>query len=236
MQVREPSRILGGPFAAMLRREGPALRKPPKVVELPLSAWADGREDKPAAPIPIGLRLPSEDDVQRARDEASKAIEEFASRGDTDDRVSAYNDALVRELVASSACQAADVTKPFFEMASLDVRRRLTPDGVKRLYQEIEALRTGCDPAMPELDPEGLAHLTAMLDRDVWKDHLPYEEAKRIRRLLEHARQELFEAEQRAERAGVPLVESFQLAPVAPELPDDQALALAALERRRRNQ
>lgn len=229
----DPQPVRGGPFAELLRSGGKALRKPPKVVELPLTAWADGHSDKPAAPIPIGLRLLSSEERQRAADEADKAVAVFASQADEDGQTRAYNSALIAELVASAACQAADVTVGFFEMASLDVRRRLTASGIQRLWQELQALEAASEAAMPELDVEGLAHLVAMLDRDVAFAQMPREEARRLKRLLEHVRVAMQEAELRAERAGVAIV-GFGSAEPREEPRADLENVLAALERRKR--
>lgn len=228
--------VRGGPFAALLARgNASALRKPPHVFELPLSAWADGHADKPAAPTVIGMRLPSDEDERRAEDEADKAVETFASSGDIDSRIRARNSALISELVAASTCQASDVTQAFFETASLDVRRRLTTAGVQRLWQELQTLKASTEPGMPELDVEGLAHLTAMLDRGVGFDHMPREEAKRLRRLLEHVRLALSQGEEVAERNGVALyAEGTSGALAREEPPSDLDHVLSAIERRQR--
>jgi len=195
---------LGGTYENLLKREGGGSRKPPLVVTLPLSAWADEQTDKPSGPIPIGLRLPADDDAEVSQDEANKTADTFAAHGDYDDRVRAYNAALVREMVARCTCQAVDVTLPFFECGALDVRRRLTTDGITRLWQELEVLRSASDPSMPEIEPvEGFAHLLVMYDRGVAWDFMPREEQKKCRRLLETVRQLMQEGEARAEAAGV---------------------------------
>jgi hypothetical protein len=224
----------GGPFADLLKsRDGKLLRKPGRVVELPLTGWADEQADKPSSPIPIGIRLPSEDDIQRARDEALKAIDTFASRGDADDRIAAYNDALIRELVASCTCQSVDVTVGFFELGALDVRRRLTTSGVQRLYQEIDALITSSDASIPELDDEGFSHLAVLWDRQIGLEHLPAEERRKVRRLLELCRQTLAEGEERAARAGVAIIGREPERDEAPaEMAPELASAFAAMQRR----
>lgn len=224
--------VKGGTFADLFKGGSDSRRKPPKVVTLPLDGWSDSERDKPSAPLPIGIRLPSPADDDRARDEAVKAVERLPAGAEQDDKILAFNNALIRERVAACACLAEDVTQGFFEMAAQDVMRRLSPSGLKRLWEEIEALQAGADVSLPELDVEGLAHLTAMLDRAVGFEHMPREDAKRLKRLLEHVRQELQEAEVRAERAGVPLLALGPTLP-APPLPDDLANVLAAIERQK---
>lgn len=220
----------GGVFADILKSSGDTRRKPPKVVTLPLDGWSDAERDKPSAPMPIGIRLPSPADDDRARDEAVKAVGRLPPGADEEDKILAFNNALIRERVAACTCLAEDVTQGFFEMAADEVMRRLSKSGLKRLWEEIEALQAGADVSLPELDVEGLAHLTAMLDRAVGFDHMPREDAKRLRRLLEHVRQELQVGEERAERAGVMVLESSERAPEP--LRDDLGHVIAAMERR----
>lgn len=198
-------KAFGGSYASLLKRGAVGGRTPPHVVTLPLSAWDDAREDKPAAPIPIGLKLPSEIDCESCQGEAEKAAERFAPAGDYDDKVTAYNDAIIRELIARCSTLAGDVTQPFFEMGALDVGSRLTRDGVQRMWQELEVLREASNASMPEIDAvEGFAHLVAMWDREAAWAYLPPEEKKKCFRLLEFVRQSLAEGEERAERMGEP--------------------------------
>lgn len=177
----------------------------------------------------MGLRLASDEDKQRAQDEAAKAVSTFASAGDGDDKVRAYNDALITEIVAASTCQATNVQMPFFEMASLDVRRRLTTAGIRRLWEELEILEATAQPALPTITEEGLGHLFAICDRAVAWEYLPKEEELRLKRLLEHARQSLAIGEEMAERDGVAVVVGRQSD--ASETTGEPSVASAALDR-----
>lgn len=187
---------------AMLRKAGPELRKPPHTVTLPLAAWADG-PSKPAAPTTIGMFTPSEEAIQIARRDALEAVATYAADGDDFDRNAVFNDAIIREILSRSTSLAIDVTQPFFDAGALGIARRLTTDGVKRLWHELETLIEGSSPAMPEATDEGFSHLVAIWDRGIALDHMPTEEAKKIRRLVEYVRQSMAEAEERAERSGV---------------------------------
>lgn len=150
--------------------------------------------------------MPAELDLQRAEDEAAKAVEMFASHGERDDRIRAFNDALIREILAAATCQPMDVTQAWFEMGAHDIGARLTSEGIKRLYNEYEILRVGSDASMPEIDDEGFAHLVVTHDRAIGLEHLPPEDARLCKRLLEAARQLLVEGEVRAERSGVAIL------------------------------
>jgi hypothetical protein len=175
-------------------RGGPPL--PPRVIELPVSAWSADRPDRPMSPVSIGLRVPSDDDTEAAKDEAMQRVALLPSGVDPSDRIDAFNDALVANLVAAATCIPTDVTQRFFGMGEDEISIRLTTDGIKRLWQEIEMLRTAENPGMPEAGDEEFSHLIALWERDA-VTLLPPEEAKQCRRLVEHVRQRLAEAEVR---------------------------------------
>lgn len=177
-----------------LQKKAKVTPRLPRVIMLPPSAWADHRTDKPREPVAIGIRLISEEDVQIARATAARIAVELVTVGGEDDRVAAYNDALCRVAAASGTCAPHDSEQAHFPLGELEIRERLTPEGVRRLYQEVEALHIASNPSLPEIDDEGLAHLFALLDRNAI-DALPREEALRVRRLLELCRSELAEVD-----------------------------------------
>lgn len=166
----------------------------PRVITLPPSAWADHRSDKPREPVPIGIRLISEEDVQIARSTAAKIATELVPVGGEDDRIAAYNDALCRVAAARGTCAPHDAEQSFFAMGELEIRERMTSEGVRRIWQEIEALHISGNPSLAEIDDEGLAHLFALLDRNAI-DELPREDMLRVRRLLEICRSQLAEVD-----------------------------------------
>lgn len=189
-------------FQKQLKERGPAARKPPRVVELPVSAWAPNVTGCPSAPVPIGLFPPSEPTIEAARSNALQESAIKAADGDEDDRTLAYNDCFIREVLGGSTCLAMDVTKPFFA-TPLEMANRLTVEGLRRLWQELEVLRVSDSPGMPEIDDAGASHLDAMLVRGVAWEILEPEETRKIRRLLEHCRQVMADAEDVAEKRGV---------------------------------
>jgi hypothetical protein len=193
-----------GGFEKLLRGPGNlGPRKPPRVLSLKPSSWADSWKDKPQGPVDIGIRRLAEEDVQAAKGEAARLCAELTSdAADEDDRVSAYNDALLRVAAARGTSSVADVTVPFFTMGEDEIRQKMTPEGVRALWDAINALHIADSPLLPELDNEGFGQLIAIWDRQVAFEYLPPGGAAQCLRLLEHVRQELEAAETRAERDG----------------------------------
>jgi hypothetical protein len=182
------------------RTRGPALRKPDHIVELPLSAWVEAT--RPSAPMSLGLVVPSEAAEERMDKEAEQEALMLAAELGRENYVRFYNRAVTRELLFAATTLAVDVTQPFFS-SPLELQQRLTPGGVERLMQELQALRLAKSPGIPEIDDAGASHLDAMLIRGAAWDYLSADQAQSCRRLLEHCRQQLADAEERAERAGV---------------------------------
>lgn len=153
------------------------------------------------SPVSIGIRVPSDDDTEAAKEAAMEAVGQLPTGAEMDDRVQTYNAALVKNLVACSTCVPTDVTQRFFGMGEDEISVRLTSQGIDRLWHEIEALRQADNPGMPEAGDEEFSHLIALWERDALQ-LMPREEAKQCRRLVEYVRQRLAEAEARAQEAG----------------------------------
>lgn len=151
--------------------------------------------------VTIGIRVPSDDDTEAAKEAAMERVSQLPSGADQSDRIDAYNDALVKNLVACSTCVPTDVTQRFFGMGEDEIDVRLTTDGVRRLWQEVEALRIAENPGMPEAGDEEFSHLIALWERDA-VNLLPAVEAMQCRRLVEYVRQRLAEAEARVQGTG----------------------------------
>ncbi len=160
--------------------------RPPRVAILSPSAFADTWESKPTADVAVGLRLLSERELQTAKAEASKSIEKMyvgddGEIFDHEKAVEAWNDALVRWAVAYATCDPNDVTKPYFDFAEDVIAVALTPQGIRRLWDEWRVLVEETSPLSPELDAEGIASLVGALCR---LDALPPSAQRRVRRLL----------------------------------------------------
>jgi hypothetical protein len=170
-----------------------AARTPQRHVTLDPSAFADGWAEKPLEEVAIGLRLVGEDDVQAARVEAARLAIGWYDDGeggcvDEDARVEAYNDALVRWIVARGATDPNDVTQPYFAMAEETVRVALTSEGVRRIWDELVLLQIGAGVRMaPATDPD-LARLARALP---FVGKLAEGPQAEVRKLLAHCLEQL---------------------------------------------
>lgn len=181
-------------FASLIKKGKSEGKRVPRLLSLPPGAWADSRSDKPREPVTIGIRLLSEEDVQVARSSAAKIAVELVPVGTEDDRIAAYNDALMRFAAERGTCSPTDAETPHFAMGELEIRERMTPEGVRRIWHEIEALHLVSNPSLAEIDDDGLAHLFALVHRDALSS-LNRSDAARLRRLLELCRAELAEVD-----------------------------------------
>lgn len=166
-------------FGSLLRN---AKRAAPRIVELPVHAWADTWDRKPVVTVKVGIRLISESDVQTARAEAAKKAVELHEGHLDDAMIDAFNDALMRWVVARATCTPEDVTMPFFEMAEDEVADALTSAGVRRLYDEFDMLAALASPLVLEASDDDLKMLSEMLSRN-GVSGLGRTEAARVRRL-----------------------------------------------------
>ncbi len=160
----------------------PTARKPLRVVPLTSACFADDYDDKPEAPIKVGLRLVSQGDIDVARAEAERrAIEMHETPGQ--DRVDCFNDAIICGVVARTTCQADDARENFFSMPEDDVRRAFTPDALRMLYDEYDKMRIEHALLSPEADEGELAELASLLMSDDAWGALDEATSRRLRRL-----------------------------------------------------
>lgn len=157
-------------------------RPAPRVVELPPEAFADDWDRKPSQPMMVGLRLVSEGDVDRARSMAlHKAIEMVPEPGDV--RVDAFNDAVMRNVLARATCMPEDAREPFFPLPEADIEMALTDAAVKKLWIELDRLKVESSSYLGEADDDQLALLAGLLvEPDAWAA-LPPIKQTRLRRL-----------------------------------------------------
>jgi hypothetical protein len=183
-------------FAKLLRQSGAAnsgKRLPPKFLTLVPSDWADQRDDKPLEPVKVGIRLIAEQDTDIARAEAAKIAAELVTVGGEDDRIEAYNCALMRYAAQAGVCSPTDVDAPYFMLGEMEIRERLTPEGVRKIFNAIDALHVASNPSNGEIDDEGSAELFALLHAGAI-DKLDKADAGQVKRLLEYCRAALAEA------------------------------------------
>ena len=138
-------------------QETEAAKKPPATLLIPAWVYADTWYDRPKwsyDPVLVGLRTIADADVQTARSQAAiyalqlhpRAREDEAERGFWSD---AFNDALMRWVVARGTCDPNDVRDgcELWREAPEDmVREALRPEGVGFIYDAWERMRIASDP------------------------------------------------------------------------------------------
>lgn len=159
---------------------------PARIVTLPPSSWV-ALDGAPTGEIAVGIRCLSQQEIMTAKAEATK---EAAARGGGG-RGERYNEALLAWTVGFSVCDPNDASKPFFRLGDEDARRRLTPEALRRLWDETEMAHLETSPLRPEASDTDLAELALTLtDPGAW-ERLSPGDAVRLRRLLRFALEEL---------------------------------------------
>lgn len=179
----------------MMARSGAAVAvaKPervvaPKVVMLTPDGFANDWPGRPKVPVPVGVRLCSLEDIQFARAEASRVASEM-HEPDSDERnwLDAFNDAIMRLVVARATCQPDDVSQPYWDVADENVKLALSEGGVIALWEAYDALKLETDQLSPQADDEDLSKLVEILtDGSIWAV-LDVGDAARVRRQLRRA-------------------------------------------------
>lgn len=138
---------------------------PPRVVSLPLSAWKSTYSGRPERDVKIGLRLPGQDDTDTVETEALKALQHAAKNGD-EAAVRAYNESKLLNIVALCICDPFDVNKAhdLFETPNAILEIALTPQGIRRLFDEIERLQIETSPIFREASDEELNTFALMIN------------------------------------------------------------------------
>jgi hypothetical protein len=168
-----------------------AFRTPARTKDFPPSIFMDAWQARPTKPTTIGLRVPSDYEYTLARANAAQMAAELHPNEASDGRIDTFNDALVRELCAAGMCSPTNVFEPFFPTPEDDVRTKLTSEGAKSVWQEIERLAFETSPVHREADDEEMALVSAALVTPEIIDGMPAFRAKRIRRLIAFVLDEL---------------------------------------------
>lgn len=147
-----------------LQQARAAQKKPGATLVLPLWVFADEWDEKPDAPVCVGLRLLAENDKIQARSLAAKtASERHPEHGA--DWTDCYNDAIQLQLVALGMCDPNDVRKPteLFPYAEDKVPFALTSKGAAFIFQAIQRYEVATCLIGDLATPEDLKRLAAML-------------------------------------------------------------------------
>lgn len=158
---------------------------PPRVFALPLSAWKSTYSGRPECDIQMGIRLPGQDDVDTVETEALKALQ-FATKDGDESAIRAYNESKLLNLVAVCICDPNDVSKPhdLFETPNATLEVALTPQGLRRIFDEIERLQIETSPIFREASDDELRSFSTMLTEGALQKTDDTLNQKRIRRYV----------------------------------------------------
>lgn len=174
-------------------------RPPPGNVVVPPAAFDAAWERRPKTDVCIGLRFITDDDVQTARGQAAKLafrLHPHAMPGGLEEQpwADAFEDALIRHLIARGTCDPNDVTASWHgwrEAPEDMVGIALTVEGARLIFDAWERMRIATDITMPEATDAEIATLaeraTARLKA------IEPARAMRVRRLLRFCLDELEE-------------------------------------------
>jgi hypothetical protein len=157
---------------------------PPRIIMVQPTAFASEWADAPSEPVTMGLRHVSDDDLQKARAEAAKYATKMHGEDDQESLVDCFNDALLRQRIARTTCNAQDVRRPWFEFAEDTVRIALTTEGVKSIVHEIEVFETETSPLFPQATDEDVLDLEAIIKQKPPWNSMSEAEQRGTRRLI----------------------------------------------------
>jgi len=135
-------------------------RPPARTLVLEPWVFADEWGDKPSAKVCVGLRLLSEADKSKARSEAERIASEFhRQRGPN--WTDAFNDAVMRQVVALGLCDPNDVTRPceLLKFAEEQVRFALTSRGTRFIFEALDRYEIESSPIGSEIGDDELQEL-----------------------------------------------------------------------------
>jgi len=160
-----------------------ALRPSGVVVAKP-EDFSPSWENRPRHEVAIGLRpISPQDAVDARRLAAETAWKEHPQEVDQDLRVEAYNDALMRFVLARGTCDPNDARARLALWSGVEdsiVFVALTREGAKRLYDAHERAELSARVDVPEATDEDVARLPEAFARAVRHPA----EAARLRRLM----------------------------------------------------
>lgn len=175
---------------AQVIAEHDVLTKPPLVVPVPLSWWAQDWGDRPTGDTEVGIRIPSEGDLVCIRAEADrKSVELYPDGGDG--QTEAYNSLLMSGVVTAALCQPHDAKERWWDEAQGDISRALTSAAIEALFWHTNKLLITDSPTSPEASLEDIGALVELLrSGEVWRT-LDGAAARRVRRMLRHCLDEM---------------------------------------------
>lgn len=132
---------------------------PPRVVELPAECFVDA-----VAPVRVGLRLPAERDLQAAKTAAAQLIaRHYRDALDSEEAIEAFNHAIMRHAVGLAMVHPDDARRTWFELPEAQIGKAMTPEGIRRAWDELEALRVDTSPLYREATADDAAELAQLV-------------------------------------------------------------------------
>lgn len=164
---------------------------PGRTLVLKPSVFADEWADKPREDVCVGLRLMSEEQKFTARRDSDEFARELHPKGGGN-QIDAFNDALMRQLVAFGLCDPNDVSRPWegMDTPENDVQFALTSQGVVFIYQAIRLYEIESGAAHREITNDEFPMLFEELEIGTL-DSLPSGRQGELRRLLGYVLDEL---------------------------------------------
>lgn len=159
-----------------------AIRAPGRTLLLEPWVFADEWDGKPKDAVCVGLRLMSETSKTVARGEAEKLADEFHPRGGPN-WIDAFNDALIRYVVALGICDPNDVSKPstLLPYAEDQVRTALTSKGARLIFDALDQYEIETSEIEAMATDETIDELVSLLQQTKTEQLPPS-----LRRLLNH--------------------------------------------------
>lgn len=152
-------------------RDTTASDLPPRVVPVPPSAFADDWHGRPDSEVAIGLCFVSAEDIDAAMNTALERAESWATNEGRRDEAhfnKVYNEQLIYGIVGRAAVNPNDCTRRWFPAPCEDsIRRAMTPDGARRLWDELQLLHVGSGVQMPMASDDDIRRLAAILARGI---------------------------------------------------------------------
>lgn len=139
-------------------------RPPGRTLVLEPWVFADDWDSKPKAAICVGLVRMSETSKSTARADAEKLADELHPRRGPN-WIDAFNDQLIRQVVAHGICDPNDVDKPSptLQMAQDMVGHALTSSGARFIFDAIDRYEIETSPIGVPISQDETARLCALL-------------------------------------------------------------------------
>lgn len=150
------------PFQRLIKK----VRAPGRTLVLDPWVFADDWESKPDASVCVGLRLASQVDKDVIRADAEKRADELHPRRG-DNWVEAYNDTLIRQVVALGICDPNDVEKPcsLLRHAQDMVGHALTSRGARSVFEAIDRYEVESSPIGVAASKDDVERLCGLLGK-----------------------------------------------------------------------